>query len=145
MKKSFSADQFWWFLFGEHLLWSKRASAHAEAEKNKLVILIWLYLVCLSSTYLGCSSSQNLLGCSLLWGAILVPVPFCTSPSIDILQFLCPQSTELLPCGMMPCMAFVLILSSCLAKSFKISSDSVTYWWSKGHLTLFSSLPRYFC
>lgn len=127
-EKSFSEDQFWCFLFGDHLLWSNRASAHAEAEKNRFFMLVWLYLVCLSSTHLGCSPAQSLLGCSLLWGAISMPVPFCVRPSNDILQFHCPQPTQLIFLRNDACMAFVLILSSCLAKSFKIPSDSMIYW-----------------
>lgn len=145
MKKAFQKINSDAFSLGTICFGVKGFQPMQKLKKNRFFMLIRLYLVCLSSTHLGCSPPQNLLGCSLLWGAIPVPMPFCVRPSNDILQFHCPQPTQLIFLRNDACTAFVLILSSCLAKLFKIPSDSMIYWWTKGYLTLFSSFPRYFC
>lgn len=137
MKKAFQKINSDGFYLGKICFGAKGASAHAEAEKHRFFMLIWLYLVCLSSTYFGCSPPQNLLGCSSLWGAISVPMPFYVHSSNDSLQFHSHSQWSSLSWGMMPCMSFALILSRCLAKSFKIPSDTTTYWWTKSHLTIF--------
>lgn len=138
-EKSFSEYQFWSFLLGNICFGVKGLQPMQKLKKkyilhvNRLISGVFIFYI------FGLQPSSK-------------PVRMlsqCQCLSVythnDILQFHCPQPTELLFLRNDALYGLCFNLSSCLAKSFKIPSDSMTYWWTKGHFTLFSPFPRYFC